>query len=135
MEWLSKVKVINKDLARFKESLQFVVYAFYIIVGIFHDDVAFYAFFCVATARLPGGGEPFQPRGGRSGLALTGAPLQLPARGLTSCSYSRVLFSTFPLQVQGLLVECWAPAATARPSPREIELFLQRKVSPKNYKQ
>ena len=26
MEWLSKVKVINKDLARFKESLQFVVY-------------------------------------------------------------------------------------------------------------
>ena len=45
MEWLSKVKVINKDLARFKESLQFVVYAFYIIVGIFHDDVAFYAFF------------------------------------------------------------------------------------------
>ena len=41
----------------------------------------------------------------------------------------------FPLQVQGLLVECWAPAATARPSPREIELFLQRKVSPENYKQ
>ena len=32
-----------------------------------------------------------------------------------------------PREVQGLLVECWAPAATARPSPREIELFLQRK--------
>ena len=32
-----------------------------------------------------------------------------------------------PREVEGLLVECWAPAASSRPSPREIELFLQRK--------
>ena len=36
------------------------------------------------TFDISGGGEPFQPRGGRSSLALIGAPLQLPARGLTS---------------------------------------------------
>ena len=41
-----KYKSYQRNLARCKESLQFVVYAFYIIVGIFHDDVAFYAF-CV----------------------------------------------------------------------------------------
>ena len=137
-EWLSKIKVTNKDLARCKESLQFVVYGvlfmlFTLLLVLFMMMLLFMLFVCCHDTpprwwrAFPASRREVQP------CSHWRAPTT--ARARFDIIVKSSLFNSSPLQVQGLLVECWAPAATARPSPREIELFLQRKVSPENYKQ
>ena len=128
-ECLLKIKVTNKDLARCKESLQFVVYGvfmlFTLLLVLSMMMVLFMLFVCCH-------GSPHRwwrafPASRREVRPCSHWRAPTTARARFHIIVKSSLFNSSPLQVQGLLVECWSPAATARPSPREIELFLQRK--------